>query len=304
MVAALIAVVVVEEFRIQGLRDELASKSEETAVETVKPVSAARTQSGSSQNRVRSSSLADRITGDESGEEKTSPLEDFGKAMRKMAENPAAQEMFKTGQVAAARMMYGDLLKKLNLSKEEEDYFLGVLAGEFADQQQMGMRMMGIKNAEDRKALMEEMEVNKQKRKEQITKFLNNDEDVAEFEKNQERLPERQQIGGIKAAIAQTGSPLSAEQETQLVDVMHRVRTSSGESKKWDGANAVEMFARPDVEEVFEQDWAAGQEALKGEVSNILNEEQAAAFFESQAQTKQMHLMGIRMMKNMMKVDE
>ncbi|MGC6426377.1 MAG: hypothetical protein ACON5H_05200 [Akkermansiaceae bacterium] len=297
LVAALIAVIVVEEIRIKDLRNELAAQSEKASSETVKPVTAPRPQSLSSRESTRDTSLADR---DEVKEKETTALEDFGKAMRKMAENPAAREMFKTGHVAAARMMYGSLLESLNLTKEEEEYFLGVLAGEFADQQQMGMRMLGARSVEDRRAIAEELENNKQKRKEQIAEFLNNDEDNAEFEKYQERLPERQQLGGIKAAIAQTGTPLTEEQETQLVDVMHRIRTSSKASKKWDGANAMEMFARPDVEEVFEKDWAAGQEALKGEVGSILNDEQSAAFFESQAQTKQMHLMGLRMMKNMM----
>lgn len=305
LVAALLAVVVIEEMRIQELRAELASIEEAPAAETVKAVAATRNQSNLGE-RSRERTLAERSEEPEE-EEKTTAMEDLGQAMRKMAENPAAQEMFKSGQIVAARMMYGPFLKKLNLSEEEEEYFLGVLAGEFADQQQMGMQMMGMmgeENADERQALIAKLEANKERREQEIAEFLNNEEDTQEFLKYQKRAPERQQIAGIKAAIANTGTPLTEAKETELVDLMYKVRTSSNESEKWEGANAMEMFARSDVEEIFERDWAAGQEALKSEIPTVLNEEQAAAFFESQAQTKQMHLAGIKMMKSMTKTDD
>lgn len=300
-IATAITIYFIQDSRISALRAEI--EELKNTPEEVAPQKKMTHTESPSRITERSAALSERLK-NEDEETETSAMEDFGKAMRKMAENPAAKEMFKTGHIAAARMIYEPLLEKLNLSKEEEEYFLGVLAGEFADQQQMGMRMMGATTAEERRELAAEMEANKEKRKQEIAEFLNNDEDAAEFEKYQDRLPERQQMSGIKTAIAQTGTPLTEAQENQLIDVMHNLRTGSEEAKKWDGPHAMEMFTRPDVEEVFEKDWAAGQEALKGELVGVLNEEQAAAFFENQAQMKQMHLMGIKMMKGMMKTDD
>ncbi|MDA7538586.1 hypothetical protein N8533_02805, partial [Akkermansiaceae bacterium] len=113
-----------------------------------------------------------------------------------------------------------------------------------------------------------------------------------------------QQLPGIKAAIATSGTELSGEQETALVEVMHSMRTGSAEAQKWDGAGGMEMMAKPDVVEIFEADWAKGQEAYKENLQGVLDDGQMKAFFESQAQMKEMHVMGIKMMRNMMQAGE
>ncbi|MGJ8697047.1 MAG: hypothetical protein ACSHYF_12070 [Verrucomicrobiaceae bacterium] len=302
LVALAVAIVVVQEIRISGLRDELAKASVEPVQMTVKERVVVSTSPSSTQRR--ESSIAERSAEEGAEEEGNSSLEEFGTAMRKMADNPAAKAMFAQAHIAQARMLFGPLLEKLNLSKEEEDYFLGLVSGDFADQQQIGMKMMGAGSAEERQALVEEMEKNKEDRKKQIKEFLNNDEDAADYEAYADRLPEHQQMAGIRGAIATSGMPLTAEQETQLVEVMHEMRTGSEEAKKWDGAGAMEMMAKPNVEEIFEADWAKGQEAYKERLDGVLEPVQLDAFMESQAQMKQMHLMGIKMMSNMMKQDQ
>lgn len=116
-----------------------------------------------------------------------------------MAANPAAKAMFAQGHMSTAGLIYGPFLKSLNLSEEEEKYFLGLLAGDFADQQQLGMKMMGAANAEERTALAEEMEANKEARKKEVADFLNDKEDQKFFDDYHERLTEHQQMPGIKA---------------------------------------------------------------------------------------------------------
>ncbi|MDB4283944.1 hypothetical protein N9894_05030, partial [Akkermansiaceae bacterium] len=218
------------------------------------------------------------------------PLEGFGKAMRKMADNPAAKAMFTQAHISTAESIYASLLEEFDLKGEERDYFLGLLSGELADQQQMGMKMMGAKTPEERKQA--------------IADFLNNKEDQEAFETYHDRLPEHQQLPGIKAAIATSGTELSGEQETALVEVMHSMRTGSAEAQKWDGAGGMEMMAKPDVVEIFEADWAKGKEAYKENLQGVLDDGQMKAFLESQAQMKEMHLMGIKMMRNMMQAGE
>ncbi|MDB4562379.1 hypothetical protein N9113_02050 [Akkermansiaceae bacterium] len=286
LVAALLGVVIVEESRISSLKDELAAN--QNSPSEVPKVRAAPSSTPSTLGS-RDTSVAVRPKKGETENAET-PLEGFGKAMRKMADNPAAKAMFTQAHISTAESIYASLLEEFDLKGEERDYFLGLLSGELADQQQMGMKMMGAKTPEERKQA--------------ITDFLNNKEDQEAFETYHDRLPEHQQLPGIKAAIATSGTELSGEQETALVEVMHSMRTGSAEAQKWDGAGGMEMMAKPDVVEIFEADWAKGQEAYKENLQGVLDDGQMKAFFESQAQMKEMHVMGIKMMRNMMQAGE
>ncbi|MDB4308623.1 hypothetical protein N9946_00435 [bacterium] len=286
LVAALLGVVIVEESRISSLKDELAAN--QNSPSEVPKVRAAPSSTPSTLGS-RDTSVAVRPKKGETENAET-PLEGFGKAMRKMADNPAAKAMFTQAHISTAESIYASLLEEFDLKGEERDYFLGLLSGELADQQQMGMKMMGAKTPEERKQA--------------IADFLNNKEDQEAFETYHDRLPEHQQLPGIKAAIATSGTELSGEQETALVEVMHSMRTGSAEAQKWDGAGGMEMMAKPDVVEIFEADWAKGKEAYKENLQGVLDDGQMKAFLESQAQMKEMHLMGIEMMRNMMQAGE
>ncbi|MEJ6560185.1 MAG: hypothetical protein QNL71_03895 [Akkermansiaceae bacterium] len=286
LVAALLGVVIVEESRISSLKDELAAN--QNSPSEVPKVRAAPSSTPSTLGS-RDTSVAVRPKKGETENAET-PLEGFGKAMRKMADNPAAKAMFTQAHISTAESIYASLLEEFDLKGEERDYFLGLLSGELADQQQMGMKMMGAKTPEERKQA--------------IADFLNNKEDQEAFETYHDRLPEHQQLPGIKAAIATSGTELSGEQETALVEVMHSMRTGSAEAQKWDGAGGMEMMAKPDVVEIFEADWAKGKEAYKENLQGVLDDGQMKAFFESQAQMKEMHVMGIKMMRNMMQAGE
>jgi len=195
LVVALLGGIIIEEMRISDLKESLATKSPDQAPVGVKD---RRTESSNS------SSLGDRNASgsqrSKTGErESDTPLEGFGKAMRKMADNPAAKAMFAQGHMSTVGSIYGPFLESLNLSEEEEKYSLGLLAGDFADQQQLGMKMMGAANAEERTALAEEMEANKEARKKEVADFLNDKEDQKSFDDYHERLTEHQQMPGIKA---------------------------------------------------------------------------------------------------------
>lgn len=187
-----------EELRIQKLKDELAMKAE-TSVPVLASSNPGPIRQISNAESQREASIGARSEYAEKKEE--SALEGFGKAMRKMADNPAAREMFKTAHMAQAQMLYGPFLEKPNLSEEEEKYFLGVISGEMADQQQMGMKMMGLANAKEHKELIQEMEEKKEERKNLVEEFLNDVADNAEFNKCNERLPEHQQMKALRVVV-------------------------------------------------------------------------------------------------------
>ena len=224
--------------------------------------------------------------------------ESFAKTARKMWDNPAGKSMMTQGAKIAVAMMYEDFIVDLDLSKEENDYFKKLLSKEITDQQGIGMKLMSA-SAEERKELTKEMTQRSEETQEEIKKFLNNEEDYEKFTSYKERLPERQQLDGIRATMTEKGVPLSEETESQLVDAMYRARTES-KAPDLQGPEALEQLAEGKLVDSFEQNWESQQEALRAETADLLDETQQAAFQEFQEQMKDMQLMGLKMAEKMM----
>ena len=224
--------------------------------------------------------------------------ESFAKTARKMWDNPAGKSMMTQGAKIAVAMMYEDFIEDLDLSKEENDYFKKLLGKEITDQQGIGMKLMSA-SAEERKELTKEMTQRSEETQEEIKKFLNNEEDYEKFTSYKERLPERQQLDGIRATMTEKGVPLSEETESQLVDAMYRARTES-KAPDLQGPEALGLLAEGKLVDSFEQNWESQQEALRAETADLLDETQQAAFQEFQEQMKDMQLMGLKMAEKMM----
>ncbi|GAA5482242.1 hypothetical protein [Haloferula sargassicola] len=299
VVALLVAVVAVEEVRMQGLRKDLAStpppvasRSEETA--------------GSSMGAAEEGAeamppkLARRV---ETPDEPETEVSDMGKTLRKMTENPVTRSMMAQSVKAMAAMWYADLVESFGLNKEEADYFLDLKSNLLADQQQIGMKLMGAKDDEERHALLAEMEESKKQTEEAVKSFLNNDEDFAAYQDFEKKLPEQQQLGGLRTAMTDAGAPLDPGQETALIDAMYEARTSY-KGTDWNGAEGMEALADANVKDRFEQDWNAQSEIINRKVGDVLNEEQMAAFQSYRDQVKEMQLMGLEMASKMFQKPE
>ena len=219
---------------------------------------------------------------------------DFAKTVRKMWDNPAGKSMMNQGVKMAVAMMYGDFIDGLNLSKEEQDYFRNLLGQEMADQQELGMKMMGA-TPEEQKKLAEEIAKRQEDNKKAIKAFLNSEDDYKKFEDYKDSLPERQQMEGIRSTMAAKQAPLDAATEQKLADAMRNARKQPG-TTDFSGPDALEQLSKGNAVEIFEQDWTKKQEALRKEVSGILNETQLKAFTEYQEQMKEFQLMGLKMM--------
>ncbi len=224
--------------------------------------------------------------------------ESFAKTARKMWDNPAGKSMMTQGVKIAVGMMYQDFIDGLDLSKDETDYFKDLLGKEMAAQQEIGMKMLGA-NPEERKTLAEEITQRSKEAEEEIQKFLNSEEDFQQYKDYKSRLPERQQLDGIRATMSAKGLDLAPETEDRLVDAMHQVRTQS-KAPDFSGPGALEEMAKGNMVESYEKNWASQQETLSAEVSKILTSEQLAAFQEYQQQAKEMQLMGLKMAEKMM----
>jgi len=292
---ALIITIAVEEFRISKLRNnqriETASDSKSAPEKTI------------SQNAALSAGRKGTLrqaTRNPSNKEDKEPSE-IGKSMRKMADNPALKAMLAQGQIATAQSLYGKLLEQFDLSEEEKDYFLKLVAGELADQQEMGMKLMGTKDSGEREALVEESERKKEERKELIKEFLNNDDDMASYEDFNDRLPEHQQMPGIQAAFDAKGMSLSSEEQTALAEAMYQTRKESNMGTRWEGASGMELLEQDNVVELFEQDWNDQQALLRNRLNGVLGDDKLEVFQTTQEQMKELQLMGIKMVSGMMK---
>ena len=294
VVAAVAITLAIEESRIAALRGiatpVVSSSAEPAAAKSDKPRGSHAADPGTAATKSAERSLPS-TGGDES----------LGKTVRKMWENPAGKAMMNQGVKMAVAMMYEDFIGSLGLTAEESDYLKTLLGKDIADQQELGLKMMSA-TPEERTALVKEMETRKKDNEAAIKDFLNSDEDFTRFTDYQNRLPERQQLDGIRAALAAKKTPLDDATEARLVEAMYQARTTAG-APNLTGPDAFTKMAGGGLVKTFEQSWEAQEEALMKEAGGILEPAQLAAFQEYRQQLKEMQLMSMKMAEKMMSGD-
>ncbi len=302
VVAVAAGVTAIEESRIGRLRGQLADARQDAPEKASTRAPAGADTAPARPERVMKPLAATRgdrqpDAADAAPQAADSPAESMQQSLRKMVENPAGRAMMNQGIRAMAGVWYAALVKDLELSPEEQEYFLDLIGAGFSRQQEVSMKMLGAKDAAERESIASELKAIENDQKEAIKDFLNNDEDNRRFLAYQERLPEYQQLDGLRAVMNEASAPLTPEQEAQVVDAMFRARTATPGSSQWQqgGTQGLEAIASGDAEKQFEQYWAAAAQQAATEVGTVLQGEQLAAFKRYQEQTKEMQLMGIRM---------
>lgn len=301
LVVLLIGTVVWEESRVTALKGELdeareklvklekaAAKREAVASRAAKPSSPAARDREQVVKRDRS--------GEEGGEKKRDGL---GETFRKIFENPAGRAMINEENKTRAARLYGALVEEFNLTEEEEEYFIELLAPGVGEEDAVGMKLFGANSDEEREQILDDMEQSQEERRQSVKDFLNDEEDFAKYERYQDRKSEYEQLPSIQAVMKETGSPMTSEQESALVEAMYEARTETGLSERWEGRAGFEQFGEPGASKRFEDDWVRMQGTLDGKVGGVLDEGQREAFGEHQEQIKQFALMGIRMVEGM-----
>lgn len=297
--AVLVLVVIIEESRIATLRNALAAtnSAELPEAKVAREIRTSRTTGETPARPLRTKSRPE-MNPENPPHEVENPNESFAKTMRKMWDNPAGKSMMSQGVKMAVAMMYQDYIDGLELSKEEGDYFKNLLGKEMEAQQELGMKMLGASPDEIGK-LSEDLAQRAKEAEEEIKTFLNNEEDFKNYKNYKNRLPERQQLDGIRTAMTENGAPLDKETEGKLVDAMYRARTTSG-IPDLSGAKGLEAITEGNLAETFEENWQKQQVALRAEAGAFLNEAQMTALQKHQEQFKEMQLMGIKMAEKMM----
>lgn len=298
-VAAVLITVVIEEFRIAEMRSNV--KIEDTISTTRSARGPVDGGISPMPDPVQTKRLAERKPAT-AEKESASVEESFAKTARKMWENPAGKSMMNQGVKMAVAMLYEGFIEDLDLNKEEEDYFKTLLGKEISGQQELGMKMMSA-TPEQQQELVKEMQERSKTTEEEIKTFLNSGEDYKKLTEYKSRLPERQQLDGIRATMESKGAPLDADAETRLMDAMHKVRTET-KAPDLSGPAALSELASGNLVENYERNWSQQQDALRVETASILSSEQLEAFQEYQQQAKEMQLMGLKMAEKMMKGGE
>jgi hypothetical protein len=293
---AVAATLLIEESRIAHLRDDL------------KPVASVPAKSADSPSPA---AAADKGKGDPAAPAKTDremklkadPTakgedESLTKTVRKMWDNPAGKAMMNQGVKIAVAMLYEGYIEDLSLTKEESDYLKTLLGKDIADQQEIGMKLLSA-TPEEQAALAEETTKRKAANEEAIKTFLNDEEDYKNYTVYRDRLPERQQLDGIRAVMNDKGAPLDEATEGKLLEAMYQARTQA-DAPDYSGPTAFEELAKGNVTENFERGWQQQDQKLTEQTRGILNESLQAAFAEYRKQAKEMQMMGIKMAEQMM----
>jgi hypothetical protein len=143
LVTIIVTVLIIEETRINMLQSDLDNT---IAIQTPgKTDSRASDRLLPKTRIITPATKSGRLEDPDKGSDQENRMTEIGTAMRKMADNPAAKAMFAQAHKGTALNIYGPLIEQLDLDDEEKDYFITLLAGEFAHQQEMGMKLMGIK---------------------------------------------------------------------------------------------------------------------------------------------------------------
>lgn len=230
--------------------------------------------------------------------------ESLGQSLRRMSDNPAGRAMMDQGIRAMSAVWFADLVDQFGLTREEEDYFLRLVAGGMSRQQQLGMKMITAETDRERAALKVELEESRETSRNAIRDFLNDDDDFAAYEIYDKQLPERQQIEGLRNTMLEAGAPLSREQEQEVIAAMYKVRTTRVDTTDWQGPGGMEAIASGHAAEKFEREWEEAARVTRAEVAGILEGEQLEAFRRFQNQIKDMQLMSIRMAENMFSTEK
>ena len=204
------------------------------------------------------------------------------KNIAKMLENPSMNKMMEASQRGAITSMYGDLIQQLNLSSEEEAYFMDLLMFRQMTQVNAGMKMMaGNLSDEEKTELQTQMEDATELVKAEMKNFLNSDEDYESFEFFEKTLAERMMLSQAESSLTGTDNALSEETYEGLVQMMADQKENFSFTSSLNDSNTTGLDANTFSSQNLEN-FKADQEALNlqilAEAEAMLSPEQYTAF--------------------------
>ncbi|MEO7298857.1 MAG: sigma-70 family RNA polymerase sigma factor [Verrucomicrobiota bacterium] len=151
----------------------------------------------------------------------------------KMMDSPAWKKQMRDMAIKTTKEKYASILKTLNLTPEEQEKLLGIMA----DQQSLAMEKgMAFLKGGDKNEVGKEMLADKEKLNGEM-KTLLGDERFGQLRDFEKTLPDQNSVAQFKKELAK--NPMTGTQEKQLLDAMVEERASvaklhSPDSAAWD----------------------------------------------------------------------
>jgi hypothetical protein len=223
-------------------------------------------------------------------------------AMSQMMKDPKMREAMKGAAVMQIEMQYASLIGKLSLNETEAKHFKKLLGDRFSAKTDMGFEMMDPSlTKEQRKAVTDKFEASKKASDAAIKEFLNDDADFTAFKHWEDTEPERMQMMLGKTAFDSAGSPLSAEEEEQLISLMANVRKRPSDLPDLNDPQNINPSMMTDdftkrVSAAFDEQQRSVLEGAAG----FLAQPQLEALKKMQEQMRALNEAGLKMSKSMM----
>lgn len=310
---AVLATVVIEEYRIKNLQEEIIRLRALPDLEIYAgPMPRAGTESGSdavlpdpapinepekdevdvpeapTEDQQADPAIGDNAVNEEDtpDEVKPSPPTDqpaLSGSMRNVPEDfPSPDE---DSVKALAVSAYSDLYYQLGLSNRERAYFEKLLNERTMKRQQLAMKWVQAE-AGQRAGVEQEMNSMEEDFLDQLLVFLKRERDLEAFVKYDEKQASRQMLIQMRPIMDQLGVTLEVEKETRAIEVLDEIRRRIG-STAWESIEGLKRMAAGDALEVFDQQWEEATTLLKPAMAEFLNESEVKAFFESRDQLRQ-----------------
>lgn len=120
--------------------------------------------------------------------------------------------------------VYGPLFRCFEMTPDELAYFRSLLVESWSQNEEFGARFLSAgDDAPAQAGVVRDQQAARKELDGRILEFLGADA-FAEYEGYVKSLPERMQLAGYRQALANTGDPLSYEQEDQLIRLMYDER--------------------------------------------------------------------------------
>jgi len=265
------------------LREEL-SQSKTIAAEPEEPIAKAEPAAEASPGATNQS-VAAFVEPEAAESKKESNRRMMSNMVKMMEENPTMNKVMEASQRGAVGALYSDLIEYLDLDAEETGYFMDLLMYRQMKNVDMAMKMMsGDLTEEEKLALMEESKLAGETVKEEMEQFLNNPEDLAEWEFYEKTMGERMMLSQMDQSLAAADASLSDETYRDLLGMMHDERENFDFYTDLNDDQNMDMSAERLSSENIQNhitDIKALNEQLLSHAEGMLTPEQLAAFKES-----------------------
>lgn len=234
------------------------------------------------------------------------PMAEAFKGVGEMFKNPDMKEFIKSQQKTAIGAMldkaYASLYSQLGLSPDQTSALKDLIVNKSLVDAGAGMSMLSEAESTNRSQIFEQAKIEKDAYDLQIKQLLG-DDNYKQFQTYEKSLPDRMAIGMFKDQQASGATPLSPDQEAQLVQLMSDERqnfkftTDFSDQKKLSGDFASNLTEEK-VNQFLQEQGQLNQRYLQ-RAQGVLSSDQMTSFEKFLGNQSQMQKIGLQMASKM-----